>query len=71
MRAEALLSAGFSRNKIPVWALEGAKQGTTNSIVVYKAKTDSQVYAFVSGLLLDKDDEIEINTANGGGWGRT
>lgn len=70
MNGSGLLSAGYSRNKIPVWALEGGTKGTTNSLTIHKATGESQSYAFASGLALETNDEIEVSTANGGGWGK-
>ena len=68
-RANATLSAGYSRNKHPVWGLSGGEAGGTNSLTVIRADGSSESSAFVSGLTLEPGDEIRIETANGGGWG--
>ena len=69
MRGNAVLSAGYSRHVHPVWGSAGGGDGGTNGIAVQQrgARTD---YAFVSGLQLAAGDEILIDTANGGGWGK-
>ncbi|MEM6461881.1 MAG: hydantoinase B/oxoprolinase family protein [Pseudomonadota bacterium] len=69
MRADALLSAGYSRNLVPVWGLEGGDCGGRNGLVVQRADGDCENQAFASGLALKPGDEILIETANGGGWG--
>lgn len=70
LRAPAVLSAGYSRNRQPVWGLAGGENGGRNGIAVIRADGRREDYAFVSGLELKPDDVIEIKTANGGGWGR-
>lgn len=69
LRAPAILSAGYSRNRQPVWGLNGGEAGGTNGLSVVRARGGRQDYAFVSGLELDAGDEIVVTTANGGGWG--
>ena len=68
-RAGAVLSAGYSRNRHPVWGLQGGEAGGTNSLTVIRADGSRESSAFVSGLTLEPGDEIRIETANGGGWG--
>ncbi len=69
LRAPAVLSAGYSRNREPVWGLAGGENGGTNGIAVIRADGQREAYAFVSGLRLTQGDTVEITTANGGGWG--
>jgi N-methylhydantoinase B len=69
-RGRAMLSAGYSRNKVPVWGSNGGGQGGTNGIAVSRVDGSRTGYAFASGLLIEPGDEILISTANGGGWGR-
>ncbi len=69
MRASALLSAGFSRNKVPVWGLAGGQVGGTNGFYINRTDGSCEAAAFASGLVLAAGDEIVIDTANGGGWG--
>ena len=69
-RGRAVLSAGFSRNRRPVWGLAGGLDGGTNGLAVARANGAREAYAFVSGLIVEPGDEILIGTANGGGWGK-
>ena len=69
-RGAAILSAGYSRNRIPAWGSAGGGPGGTNSLSVVRADGTLEDYAFVSGLLLEPGDEIRITTANGGAWGK-
>lgn len=66
-RGRAVLSAGFSRNRQPVWSLQGGGLGGTNGLTVRRKGGVSEDYAFVSGLVIEAGDEIVIRTANGGG----
>jgi N-methylhydantoinase B len=68
-RSSAVLSAGYSRNRIPVWGSAGGEDGGTNGIAVVRRDGRREDHAFVSGLGLEPGDEILIRTANGGGWG--
>jgi N-methylhydantoinase B len=70
LRAKALLSAGYSRNRQPVWGSAGGAPGGRNGIAVIRAGGERRDYSFVSGLELAPGDTITITTANGGGWGR-
>lgn len=70
-RGRATLSAGYSRNKEPVWGSNGGGQGGTNGIAVSRVDGSRTDYAFASGLVIEPGDEILISTANGGGWGAT
>jgi N-methylhydantoinase B len=71
MRGDALLSAGYSRNRVPVWGLAGGEDGGTNGFAVRHKDGSSEERAFASGVRLRAGDEIVINTANGGGWGKS
>ena len=71
LRASAVLSAGYSRNNIPVWGSNGGENGGTNSIAVIERCGKHTEYAYVSGLALGKGDIILVSTANGGGWGKS
>jgi N-methylhydantoinase B len=68
-RGNAVLSAGYSRNRKPVWSLEGAKQGGHNGMTIIRQDGSRENLAFASGILVGPGDEILIQTANGGGWG--
>ena len=70
MKGKAMVSAGYSRSKNPVWGLNGGNPGGTNKFEVRKVGSDPIRYAFVSDLEVDNGDEIIIETAKGGGWGR-
>ncbi|MFD1255105.1 Acetophenone carboxylase delta subunit [Devosia equisanguinis] len=67
-RGRVVLSAGFSRNRQPVWSLQGGGLGGTNGLTVRRKGGVSEDYAFVSGLVIEAGDEIVIRTANGGGY---
>ena len=69
-RGEAVLSAGYSRNRIPVWGSNGGAPGGTNGIAVIRGDGSREDYAFVSGLELAANDTVIVSTANGGGWGQ-
>lgn len=69
-RGRATLSAGYSRNKEPVWGSNGGGLGGTNGIAVSRVDGSRTDYAFASGLVIEPGDEILISTANGGGWGK-
>ncbi|MCP4315977.1 MAG: hydantoinase B/oxoprolinase family protein [Hyphomicrobiales bacterium] len=70
MRGNALLSAGYSRNRVPVWGLEGGENGGTNGFAVQHPDGTREDRAFASGVALKPGDEVLIDTANGGGWGK-
>lgn len=69
-RARAILSAGYSRNRHPAWGIAGGDNGGTNGLSVVRRDGTCEPHAFVSGLAVEPGDEIRIDTANGGGWGR-
>ena len=68
-RGRTVLAGGYSRNRVPVWGLNGGGTGGTNAISVTRRDGSSRSYAFVSGLVVEPGDEIIVSTANGGGWG--
>jgi N-methylhydantoinase B len=70
LRGRAMLSAGYSRNRRPVWGSAGGADGGTNGLAVARGGGQREAYAFVSGLVIEPGDEILIGTANGGGWGK-
>ncbi len=69
-RGRAILSAGYSRNRSPVWGSHGGDDGGTNTLTIIRAGGDVESHSFVSGLVVEPGDEIVIHTANGGGWGK-
>ncbi|MGD9912545.1 MAG: hydantoinase B/oxoprolinase family protein [Rhizobiaceae bacterium] len=69
-RSRTVLSAGYSRNRIPAWGSAGGESGGTNSISVVRQDGKREDYSFVSGCVVEPGDEILIHTGNGGGWGR-
>lgn len=71
LRGNAVLSAGYSRNRMPVWGLNGGGDGGTNGLTVIRVDGSGEDYAFASGVALAPGDEIVIRTANGGGWGES
>lgn len=68
-RGIATLSAGYSRNRVPVWGSNGGSDGGTNGLEVIRKDGSHQAYAFTSGIQIEPGDQIHIRTANGGGWG--
>ncbi|CAG0992226.1 MAG: hydantoinase B/oxoprolinase family protein [Rhizobiaceae bacterium] len=69
-RGRVVLSAGYSRNRVPVWGSAGGGTGGTNGLSVLHRDGRREDHAFVSGAVVGPGDEILIRTANGGGWGR-
>lgn len=70
MRGDAVLSAGYSRNRQPVWGSNGGEAGGTNGLAIVHADGSREDHAYASGIRLQPGDEVLIHTANGGGWGR-
>lgn len=70
LRGDALLSAGYSRNRVPVWGLAGGEAGGTNGFAVRRPDGSREDHAYASGISLKAGDEVLIETANGGGWGK-
>ncbi|MDE0114012.1 MAG: hydantoinase B/oxoprolinase family protein, partial [Albidovulum sp.] len=69
-RSQATLAAGFSRSQVRVWGSNGGDEGGTNQLRVVRKDGTLEKHAFVSELVLEPGDELVIETANGGGWGR-
>ena len=69
LRAPAVLSAGYSRNRQPVWGSDRGEPGGTNGLAVLRGDGAREDYAFASGITLAPGDAVLIRTANGGGWG--
>jgi N-methylhydantoinase B len=69
-RSRTVLSAGYSRNRLPVWGSAGGEHGGTNGLSVIRRDGNREDHAFVSGLAIEPGDEVLIHTANGGGWGK-
>ena len=69
MRGDAVLSAGLSRTRLPVWGLAGGGTGGLNEIGVHRADGRTEGFSFASGVRLSPGDSILIETANGGGGG--
>ncbi|WP_159587248.1 hydantoinase B/oxoprolinase family protein [Chelativorans xinjiangense] len=68
VRAPAVLSTGYSRNRQPAWGLAGGENGGTNGLSVIRSNGEREDYAFASDVPLEPNDEVLIHTANGGGW---
>ncbi|MCY3878582.1 MAG: hydantoinase B/oxoprolinase family protein [Rhodobacteraceae bacterium] len=68
-RHAAILAAGFSCGKHPVWGTAGGAEGGHNSLTVIRLNGDREIHNFVSDCPVGPGDEIVIETANGGGWG--
>ncbi|WP_349358375.1 hydantoinase B/oxoprolinase family protein [Stappia sp.] len=69
LRAGAVLSAGYSRNRMPVWGSNGGAQGGTNGLSLVRADGTREDYSFASGVVVRPGDRILVQTGNGGGWG--
>ena len=69
LRGKGVLSAGYSRNRVPVWGLAGGQAGGTNGLSIRRRDGTRSDHSFVSGVALAPGDEVLIGTANGGGWG--
>lgn len=66
MRKESTLSVGYSHGVTPVWALNDAQEGGTNSMTVENENGSTKIEQFVSGMTLKTGDVVKINTAFGG-----
>ncbi len=66
LRAPAVLSAGLSHAKVPVWSHGDAPPGGVNSLRIETAAGEVETYRFVSGYALQPGDSVEISTASGG-----
>ncbi|MEF2071999.1 hydantoinase B/oxoprolinase family protein [Consotaella aegiceratis] len=69
LRGAAVLSAGYTRNRLPVWGLAGGAAGGTNGLTVKRAGGEGEALAYASDVRLKAGDELYIRTANGGGHG--
>jgi N-methylhydantoinase B len=69
LRAPAIMSAGYSRARQPVWGANGGADGGVNGLAVRHPDGSRQDYTFASGVRLQPGDEVLVGTANGGGWG--
>ncbi|MVA98409.1 hydantoinase B/oxoprolinase family protein [Nitratireductor sp. CAU 1489] len=70
LRAPAIMSAGYSRARQPVWGANGGADGGVNGLAVRHPDGSREDYTFASGVRLRTGDEVLVGTANGGGWGR-
>jgi N-methylhydantoinase B len=71
LRADnGFLTAGYTRSKFPAWGVDGGQDGSPNYIEFRPKNGTPQRYAFVSGLVTNKDDVIRVVTGNGGGLGK-
>ena len=66
VRHPAVLAAGYSRSRVPVWGLNGGSGGGTNNLTVVRSSGTREACSMAS----DVGDEIHIETADGGGWGK-
>lgn len=66
--ADAVLSAGYSRNRIPVWPATKATPHNVNALTVRHPNGVLESAAFISGYQLSAGDEVWIETANGGDY---
>ncbi|WP_299346478.1 hydantoinase B/oxoprolinase family protein [uncultured Maritalea sp.] len=66
LRADAILSAGYTRARIPVWSKDSCPPGGVNSLTVVRKTGEPERYQFVSGLKLTTGDRVIIQSANGG-----
>lgn len=70
LRGEAILSAGSTRNRMPVWGARDGKEGGTNALSIARMVGGKETFGLASGIVLKPVDIVRILTANGGGWGR-
>ena len=66
LRAEAVLSAGYSHANAPVWSMDNCQPGGVNSLRVTRHDGSVEKYTMVSGLKLEGGDTVTIVTAGGG-----
>jgi len=66
LRAEAVLSAGYSHANAPVWSMDNCQPGGVNSLSVTRHDGSVEKYTMVSGLKLEGGDTVTIVTAGGG-----
>jgi N-methylhydantoinase B len=65
----AWLTVAYTRSEYPPWSLKGGQPGSSNHIIIRRANGDSERHSVVSGLILNRDDVIQVMTATGAGWG--
>jgi len=70
LRSDAMLSVGFTRNRIPVWSGKGAPSGGNNTVTVCRTDGSEDTLNFASGYSLKSGDTVKIDTAVGGNWNR-
>ncbi len=68
LRSDAVLSVGYTRNRIPVWSGDGAPSGGFNTVMVTGINGDTSSLNFASGYPLRAGDTVSIDTAFGGNW---
>lgn len=67
LRGDAILSVGFTRNRVPVWSDADGTIGGRNLVAIVRNRVLSESLAFASGVKLSAGDEVVIDTACGGG----
>ena len=65
-RAEASLSAGYTRAIVPVWSLDAAAPGGVNALRIQRKSGETEHHRFISGARLAPGDRVLIETAQGG-----
>jgi N-methylhydantoinase B len=68
LRANAILSVGFTRNQMPVWSSDEASTGGRNLVAVRRLDDDIEPLSLASGVQVAEGDEVLIDTAFGGSW---
>jgi N-methylhydantoinase B len=63
------LTCGYTRSRVPPWALAGGRPGSPNYVEVRRTDGTTERYAFATGVELNKGDVVRIVTGNGGGFG--
>lgn len=70
MLAPVLFSAHSDRHRIPPWGLAGGQPGGCGQFLLNAgAPKEQTIRSKISGLLINKDETISIQTAGGGGFG--
>ncbi len=67
LRANAVLSVGFTRNRVPVWSTDAGSPGGRNAVSVRRQNDKIEQLSFASGVEVVAGDEVVIETAFGGG----
>ncbi|MEM1231349.1 MAG: hydantoinase B/oxoprolinase family protein [Pseudomonadota bacterium] len=63
------ITMAYVRSTIGPWGLAGGEAGSTNYMIVHRADGSKERFSACTALQLNRDDVIEIITANGGGYG--